>query len=107
MATFLFTTIPPVLAHAGQVDTDMAATAFAAAGAYAGLLWAERPDHRRTVALGLAVGLGMLAKYSLLVFLPGVWGAMYLGHWRGLRAVPGQLRVYWRRAVVAAAIPRL
>jgi hypothetical protein len=104
MATFLFTTIPPVLAHAGQVDTDMAATAFTAAGAYTALLWAERPDARRTVALGLAVGLGMLAKYSLLVFLPGVWGAMYLGRWRGVRAVPGQLRVYWRPAVVAAAI---
>ena len=104
MATFLFTTIPPVLAHAGQVDTDMAATGFTVAGAYAALLWAERPDARRTVALGLAVGLGMLAKYSLLVFLPGVWGAMYLGRWRGVRAVPGQLRVYWRPAVVAAAI---
>ena len=41
IATFLFTTIPPVLAHAGQVTTDMAATALTAAGAYAGLLWAE------------------------------------------------------------------
>jgi hypothetical protein len=82
----------------------MAATAFTAAGAYAALLWAERPDARRTVALGLAVGLGMLAKYSLLVFLPGVWVAMYLCHWRGVRAVPGQLRKYWRPAVVAAAI---
>ena len=36
IATFLFTTIPPVLAHAGLVTTDMAATAFTAAGAYAG-----------------------------------------------------------------------
>ena len=35
-ATFCFTTIPPVLAHAGLVTTDMAATAFTAAGAYVG-----------------------------------------------------------------------
>ena len=70
----------------------MAATAFTAAGAYAALLWAERPDRRRTVALGVAVGLGMIAKYSLLVFLPAVFAAMYLCHWRGVRAVPGQLR---------------
>jgi 4-amino-4-deoxy-L-arabinose transferase-like glycosyltransferase len=104
VATFLFTTIPPVLAHGGQVATDMAATAFTAAGAYAGLVWAERPDRRRTVALGVAVGLGMIAKYSLLVFLPGVWVAMYLCHWQGMHAVPGQLRKYWRPAVVAAAI---
>jgi 4-amino-4-deoxy-L-arabinose transferase-like glycosyltransferase len=104
IATFLFTTIPPVLAHAGQVTTDMAATAFTAAGAYAGLVWAERPDRWRTVALGFAVGLGMIAKYSLVVFLPGVWVAVYLCHWRGMRAVPGQLREHWRQAAVAAAI---
>jgi hypothetical protein len=103
IAVFLFTTIPPVLAHAGQVTTDMAATAFTAAGAYAGLVWAERPDGRRTVALGVAVGLGMLAKYSLLVFLPPIWAAMYLCQWRGLRAIPGQLRSHWRWAAVAAA----
>ncbi len=104
IATFLFTTIPPVLAHAGQVTTDMAATAFTVAGAYAGLLWAERPDRRRTVALGVVVGLGLIAKYSVLVFLPAIWVAMYLCHWRGLRAVPGQLREHWRPAVAAAAI---
>ena len=104
IATFLFTTIPPVLAHAGLVTTDMAATAFTAAGAYAALLWAERPDRRRTVALGVAVGLGMIAKYSLLVFLPAIFVAMYLCHWRGVRAVPGQLREHWRPAVAAAAI---
>jgi hypothetical protein len=103
-ATFLFTTIPPVLAHAGQVTTDMAATAFTAAGAYAALLWAERPLRRRTIALGVAVGLGMIAKYSLLVFLPAIWVAMYLCQWRGVRAVPGQLRTHWRPALVAAAI---
>ena len=104
VATFLFTTVPPVLAHAGLVTTDMAATAFTAAGAYAGLVWAERPDRRRTVSLGIVVGLGMIAKYSLLVFLPGVWAAMYLCHWRGIRAVPGQWRQHWRPAAVAAAV---
>jgi 4-amino-4-deoxy-L-arabinose transferase-like glycosyltransferase len=104
IATFLFTTVPPVLGHAGQVTTDMAATAFTAAGAYAGLVWAERPDRRRTAALGVVVGLGMIAKYSLLAFLPGVWVAMYLCHWGGMRAVPGQLRERWRPAVVAAGV---
>ena len=34
----------------------------------------------------------MIAKYSLLVFLPVVFAAMYLCHWRGMRARPGQLR---------------
>src|SRR5664279_3427214 len=103
VATFLFTTIPPVLAHAGLVTTDMAATAFTAAGAYAALLWAARPDRRRTIALGLAVGLGLIGKYSLVVFLPAVWVAMYLADWRGLRAIPGQLRTHWRPALLAGA----
>ena len=57
IATFLFTTIPPVLAHAGLVTTDMAATAFAAAGAYAALLVGGTAGRRRTVLLGLARGL--------------------------------------------------
>jgi hypothetical protein len=104
IATFLFTTIPPVLAHAGQVTTDMAATAFTAAGAYAALLWAERPDRPRTIVLGVTVGLGMIAKYSLLVFLPAIFVAMYLCQWRGMRAIPGQLRGHWRPAMAAAAI---
>src|SRR5206468_3555341 len=53
IAVFLFTTLPPVLAHAGQATTDMAATAMMSAAVYAALLWAERPDRRRTVILGL------------------------------------------------------
>ncbi len=56
IATFLFTTTPPVLAHAGMVTTDMAATALAAAGAYAGLLWAERPDAQAHGAARAGVG---------------------------------------------------
>src|SRR5215471_5272703 len=43
IAVFLFTTIPPVLAHAGLVTTDMAATAFAAATFYGSIWWSERP----------------------------------------------------------------
>uniref|UniRef100_Q02AD8 Glycosyl transferase, family 39 n=1 Tax=Solibacter usitatus (strain Ellin6076) TaxID=234267 RepID=Q02AD8_SOLUE len=104
IATFLFTTIPPVLAHAGLVTTDMAATAFAAAGAYAALLWAKRPDRKRTILLGLALGFGIMAKYSLVVFLPAIWFAIYLAHWPGLRATLAHVRARWLSAVVAAAI---
>ena len=104
IATFLFTTIPPVLAHAGLVTTDMAATAFAAAGAYAALLWAERPDRKRTVLLGLALGFGIIAKYSLVVFLPAIWCAMYLAHWPGVRATLSHVRQRWISALGAVAI---
>ena len=104
IATFLFTTIPPVLAHAGLVTTDMAATAFAAAGAYAALLWAERPDQKRTALLGLALGFGIIAKYSLVVFLPAIWFAMYVARWPGAHATVSHVRQRWLSALAVAAI---
>jgi hypothetical protein len=104
LSVFLFTTVPPVLAHAGQVTTDMAATAFTVAGAMAAIWWAEQPDGRRSAAFGAVIGLGILAKYSLVVFLPGIWGALYLCHWQGVRAIGAQVRRYWRPALVAAAV---
>jgi len=107
VATFLFTTLPPVLAHAGMVTTDMAATAFTAAGAYVGLRWADRPDARRTIVLGLVTGLGMIAKYSLLVFMPAVWVAMYLARRRGAHAIGADIRAHWRQALLATAIASL
>jgi hypothetical protein len=80
IAVFLFTTIPPVLAHAGLVTTDMAATAFAVGTFYTSLWWAERPDRGRTLAFGLMLGLAALAKFSLLPYLPAAWTLLLL--WR-------------------------
>src|SRR5437762_4972492 len=78
VATLLFTTTPPVLAHAGLVTTDMAVTAMCPIAALVSLAWAKRPDLTRTVALGIALGLGLLAKFSVLVFLPAFWVLMLL-----------------------------
>ena len=73
IATFLFTTTPPVLAHAGLVTTDMACTAFGALAFLASLWWADRPDRSRTVLFGIALGLAAAAKFSLLAYLPAAW----------------------------------
>jgi len=73
LATFLFTTTPPVLAHAGLVTTDMACAAFGALAFYATLWWADRPDRPRTVLFGIALALAALAKFSLLAYLPAAW----------------------------------
>lgn len=77
-ATLLFTTTPPVLAHAGLVTTDMAATAMCTIAALASLAWAKRPDVARSVALGISLGLGVIAKFSFIVFLPAFWALMLL-----------------------------
>lgn len=68
-----FTTLPPVLAHAGLITTDMAATALCATGALVSILWAERPTRARTLLFGIVLGLGVLAKFSVPVFLPAIW----------------------------------
>jgi len=69
-ALFLFSFLPPVLAHAGLATTDMALTAFLCAALLAGLMWAEEPGARRAVWFGAATGLAVLSKFSTLVFLP-------------------------------------
>lgn len=70
LATALFTSLPPVLGHAGVNTTDLAAlTAFI--GALLALDWyLDAPTLRRAIVLGVAIGLGLLAKFSFLVFFP-------------------------------------
>ena len=99
-ALLVFTTIPPVLAHAGLVTTDMAATAFTAAGALASILWAERPTRARTALFGVVLGLGVLAKFSVPVFLPVIWLAWLV--WR--RPPVAEIRARIAPALAALAI---
>ncbi|MBC7852704.1 MAG: glycosyl transferase [Pirellulaceae bacterium] len=77
VSTFLFTTLPPVLAHAGLMTTDMAAAACIGAAALASLYWAERPTAKRSIVFGFFLALAVLAKFSALVFLPAAWMLMY------------------------------
>jgi len=77
LAALLFTSLPPVLAHAGLATTDMAMTATFAGLVYALTLWLERPTGIRSAASGLALGAATLSKFSTLVFLP-VCGALIL-----------------------------
>ena len=88
VSTLLFTTLPPVLAHAGLITTDMAAAAWTGAAALASLYWAEQPGRRRTVLFGVAIGLACLSKFSALVFLPAALVLMHRGQlWRRRRSL--------------------
>jgi hypothetical protein len=87
-ATLLFTTLPPVLAHAGLITTDMAAAAWTGAAALASMFWVERPDKPRTVLFGAALGLAALSKFSALLFLPAALLAMHRARlWRHPRSL--------------------
>ena len=82
-AALLFSNEPNILAHSGLTTTDMAAAAMTVAAAFAFWRWLDddrrpRADGRprasglgpRTVWLGVAIGLALLAKFSTLLFVP-------------------------------------
>jgi hypothetical protein len=68
LAALIFASLPPVLAHGGLATTDMALTATLIVALYVFTLFLEAATWLRTVALGLALAAGLLAKYSFLVY---------------------------------------
>jgi 4-amino-4-deoxy-L-arabinose transferase-like glycosyltransferase len=86
-AVFLFSFLPPVLAHAGLATTDMATTAFLGAAFLAGALWLEEPTRARAAWFGASTGLAVLSKFSVLAFFPASVAAALL--WYFLAEKPG------------------
>jgi hypothetical protein len=70
LAVFLFSFLPPVLAHAGLATTDMALTAFMGAAFLTGLVWTEEPTRAHAIWFGASSGLMVLSKFSCLAFFP-------------------------------------
>jgi hypothetical protein len=97
-AAALFTTLPLVLAHAGLITTDMAATAGLCLSLLALDRFLERPSLRRAAILALALGFGLLAKLSLLVFFPA--GAVFVLWARG----QGRAALRWAPAIAFGAL---
>ena len=77
-AAFVATMLPPILAHAGLATTDMAAAATVMLAALAWVRWLEGPTRGRSAALGAAIGIALISKLSALLFLPAVFGALWL-----------------------------
>jgi hypothetical protein len=70
IATALFTFLPPILGHAGVATTDMAAAAGVTFAIVVLDWWLDAPALRRSIALGAAIGIGLLTKFSFLFFFP-------------------------------------
>jgi hypothetical protein len=81
LATFLFTTSPVVLAHAGLATTDMAAAATFTAALLTYINFLERPTFRKAALLGGAAALAVLSKFSALLFLPACGFTILLTRW--------------------------
>lgn len=68
VAMALFGALPPVLGHAGLSTTDMAAAATTAAALLAFDCWLAAPTMRNAAIAALAIGAGLLSKFSFVVF---------------------------------------
>ena len=98
MAALLFTTLPPILAHAALATTDMALCAMASSAALASLYWADAPTRARSVALGLLTALAFVSKFSALPFLAAAWALMCACHMAaGRHALRWLAAGLWRR----------
>jgi len=102
LAVFLFTVLPPVLAHGGLATTDMAVTAFVSAAILAMLVWVERPNWWRGARFGACAGLAVLSKFSALVFLPAAATVMLAAY--VLTARPGLARLAGQARRLALAL---
>ncbi len=85
VAMALFGALPPILAHSGLATTDMGPTAFTALSLYALTLWLDAATWPRTLALGLIIGLGLLTKFSFVVYFPLAALALLYVRLRGLQ----------------------
>lgn len=70
MSSLFFASLPVVLGHAGLATTDMAACATIGLSLYLWSLWLENATGKRSVLLGLSVGLAFLVKMSAVLFIP-------------------------------------
>jgi len=99
IAVLLFTTQPIMLGYSGLATHEAAATAAVGVGMIAFAFWMAKPDARYAAILGLAYGFGVLCKFSSLVYIPAVCGAILIARMlagrdtRRLRAVPLTLLV--------------
>jgi 4-amino-4-deoxy-L-arabinose transferase-like glycosyltransferase len=94
IAILLFTTQPIILGYSGLATHEAAATAAVGVGMIAFSFWMARPNARYAAILGVAYGFGVLCKFSSLVYIPAVCGAILVARLietrdsRRLRAVP-------------------
>jgi len=80
IAVFLFSFLPPVLAHSGLATTDMALTAFLGAAFVTAVRWWEQPTMKYAALFGASTGLAVLSKFSSLVFFPAAVAVLLIGY---------------------------
>lgn len=106
-AVFIFSLLPPVLAHSGLATLDMACASLVAASIYALVLLKEKPDIGRAVFFGAASGLALAAKFSSAAFIVAGGAAVLSAGWitaRPTEGVAGKLSSASKTTIVTAAV---
>jgi 4-amino-4-deoxy-L-arabinose transferase-like glycosyltransferase len=86
LSLVLWTFCPNVLAHGRLITSDMGATALGAAATYVFWRYLHAPTWRWTAWAGIALGIGQLTKFSLLllyVIWPVIWLIFEVARWDG------------------------
>ncbi len=108
IAVFLFSFLPPILAHASLATTDMACTAFLAAAFLAAAVWMEQPTLRTGALFGVAAGLAIVSKFSTLPYFAAAAGIALIWYYFAARlSLAGALNLIRRRLpslALAAAV---
>jgi len=103
VAVFFFTYLPPILGHGGVATTDMAAAAGVML-AIATLDWyLDSRTIWRALVLGVAIGFGLLTKFSFILFFP-IAAVIVIVMWlrRPRRSAPPRaVATHWSLAVAA------
>lgn len=97
IALFLFSFLPPILAHGGLATTDMACTAFLAAAFFAGAVWMEQPTLRTGALFGLAGALAIVSKFSVLPYFAAAAVFALIWYWAAERPQLNLFRELARR----------
>jgi hypothetical protein len=70
LAVAIFTSLPPVLGHAGLITNDLGAAATLVLALLALEWYLDAPSPARAALTGLAIAIGVLTKFSFLGFFP-------------------------------------
>ena len=70
LAAFCFTTLPGILTFGGLAYTDLPAAVMQFVLIVAFALWLDAPDGQSSLRLGVAAGLAILTKFTILIFFP-------------------------------------
>ncbi len=78
VSTFLFLTLPSVLAFSGLAYTDLPTMCTQFVGLFAFAVWLKKPTTGHTLLLGIAGGLALSSKLTSFLYLPLAGAAMLL-----------------------------